>query len=198
MLADRPLRDRANGARRDKGAIKMMRTEGEESGGGEMRGRPGRYNVQPPMSLTRPEVMRGPRFTSTGPRAGTPAPRLIRFPVGPATLWRRVQSVRNGFGGSLSKFGPLDEEDAVPMVRKADAREMRWRPSRYTVQPPMSLSRPEVMRGPRFTSTGPVQEPPPPRLIGFPVGPAVLWASAEPVRWVQGAFKFRPLDFGPR
>jgi hypothetical protein len=38
---------------------------------------------------------------------------------------------------------------------------MRGRPSRYNVQPPMSLTRPEVMRGPRFTSTGPVQEPPP-------------------------------------
>ena len=41
---------------------------------------------------------------------------------------------------------------------------MRWRPSRYNV--------PDVMRGPRFTSTGPVQEPPPPRLIRFPV-----WAA---------------------
>jgi hypothetical protein len=61
------------------------------------------------------------------------------------------------------------------------------------------LTRPEVMRGPRFTSTGPRQEPPPPRLIHFPVGPAVLWASAERVRWVQGELlKFRPLDFGPR
>jgi hypothetical protein len=75
---------------------------------------------------------------------------------------------------------------------------MRGRPSRYTVQPPMSLIRPEVMRGPRFTSTGPVQEPPPPRLLRFPVGPAVLWTSEEPVRWVQGElFKFRPPDFGP-
>jgi hypothetical protein len=27
---------------------------------------------------------------------------------------------------------------------------------------PMSLTRPDVMRGPRFTSTGPVQEPPSP------------------------------------
>jgi hypothetical protein len=32
----------------------------------------------------------------------------------------------------------------------------------------------------------------------FPrLGPAVLWASAEPVRWVQGELlKFRPLNFG--
>jgi hypothetical protein len=45
----------------------------------------------------------------------------------------------------------------------------------------------------------PVQDPPPPRLIGFPVGPVVMWASAEPVRWVPGELlKFRPLDFGPR
>jgi hypothetical protein len=46
-----------------------------------MRGRPSRYNVQPPMSLTRPDVMRGPRFTSTGPRQEPPALQLIRFPV---------------------------------------------------------------------------------------------------------------------
>jgi hypothetical protein len=53
-------------------------------------------------------------------------------------------------------------------------------------------------RGPRFTSTGPVQEPPPLASFVSPVGPAVLWASAEPVRWVQGELlKFRPLDFGP-
>jgi transposase-like protein DUF772 len=63
------------------------------------------------------------------------------------------------------------------------------RPSRYNV--------PDVMRGPRFTSTGPVQEPPPPRLLRFPVGPAVVWASAEPVRWVQGAFKISAPRFRP-
>jgi hypothetical protein len=75
---------------------------------------------------------------------------------------------------------------------------MRGRPSRYTVQPPMSLTRPDVMRGPRFTSIGPRAGIPAPRLLRFPVGPVVLWASAEPVRWVPGELlKFRPLDFGP-
>src|ERR1700687_1689524 len=34
---------------------------------------------------------------------------------------------------------------------------MRGRPSRYTLQPPMRLTRPDVMRGPRFSSTAPVQ-----------------------------------------
>jgi hypothetical protein len=43
--------------------------------------------------------------------------------------------MRNGFGGPF-KFRPLDKDDAVPMVRKAEAREMRWPPSRYTVQRP--------------------------------------------------------------
>jgi hypothetical protein len=56
-----------------------------------MRGRPSRYNVQPPMSLTRPEVMRGPRFTSTGP-CRNPAPHLIRFPVGPFGHWLWLHS----------------------------------------------------------------------------------------------------------
>jgi hypothetical protein len=75
---------------------------------------------------------------------------------------------------------------------------MRGRPSRYNVQPPMSLTRPDVMRGPGFTSTGPVQEPSPLTSLVSPCGPANLWASAEHVRWVRGElFKFRPLDFGP-
>jgi hypothetical protein len=67
---------------------------------------------------------------------------------------------------------------------------MRGRRSRYNV--------PDVMRGPRFTSTGPRQEPSPLTSFVSPCGPAILWASAEPVRWGQGgAFKFRPPDFGP-
>jgi hypothetical protein len=99
-----------------------------------MRGPPGRYNVQPPVSLTRPEVRRGPRFTSTGPRAGTPAPHLIRFPLWEAghSVWGRVQSrCAMGSGGTFPS-SPAQ----VPMVRKADAREMRWRPGAvvYTVQ----------------------------------------------------------------
>jgi hypothetical protein len=53
--------------------------------------------------------------------------------------------------------------------------------------------------GPTIHFDRPRAGTPAPRLIGFPVGSAVLWASAEPVRWVQGKLlKFRPLDFGPR
>jgi hypothetical protein len=40
---------------------------------------------------------------------------------------------------------------------------MRGRPSRYDV--------PDVMRGPRFTSTGPVQEPPPLASLVSRLGP---------------------------
>jgi hypothetical protein len=61
-----------------------------------------------------------------------------------------------------------------------------------------SVQRTGCHEGPRLTSTGPVQESLAPRLIGFPVGPAVLWASAEPVRWVQGgAFKISAPQFRP-
>jgi hypothetical protein len=38
---------------------------------------------------------------------------------------------------------------------------MRWWPSRYTVQRPMSLNRTDVMRGPRFSSTAPCRNPRP-------------------------------------
>jgi len=91
-----------------------------------MRGRPGRYNVQPPMSLTRPDVMRGPRFTSTGPVQEPPPPRLIGFPVGPAVLWRG-QSLCDGCRGAF-KFRPLDKDDAAPRVRKADGGECEGGP----------------------------------------------------------------------
>jgi hypothetical protein len=34
----------------------------------------------------------------------------------------------DGLGAELFKFRPLDKDDALPMVRKACAGEMRWRP----------------------------------------------------------------------
>jgi hypothetical protein len=80
-----------------------------------MRGRPGRYNV--------PDVMRGPTIHFDRPRAGTLAPRLIGFPVGPAVLWASAEPVR-WVQGELSNFGPPisapDKDDAVPRVRKAE------------------------------------------------------------------------------
>jgi hypothetical protein len=49
---------------------------------------------------------------------------------------------------------------------------MRGRPGRYNV--------PEVMRGPRFTSTGPVQEPPPLASLVSQLGPPFCGPRAEP------------------
>jgi hypothetical protein len=71
-----------------------------------MRGRPGRYTVQPPMSLTRPDVMRGPRFTSTGPRAGNPRPLAsLVSRLGPP-FCGRVQSLCHGCEGSAVQICP--------------------------------------------------------------------------------------------
>ncbi len=51
----------------------------------------------------------------------------------------------------------------------------------------------------QFSSTAPGRNPRPLASFVSRFGPVVLWASAEPVRWVQGELlKFRPLDFGPR
>ena len=60
---------------------------------------------------------------------------------------------------------------------------MRWPPSRYTIQRPMSLTRPDVMRGPRFTSTGPVQEPPLLTSSDFRCGPTTLRGQADAVQF---------------
>jgi hypothetical protein len=61
-----------------------------------MRGRPSRYNV--------PDVMRGPRFTSTDPRAGTSPLASLVSRLGPP-FCGRVQSLR-WVQGELSNFGP--------------------------------------------------------------------------------------------
>jgi hypothetical protein len=81
-------------------------------------------------------------FSLTDPVQESPPLTSFVSPCGPATLWGRVQSMCDGLGAEHFKFRPLDKDDALPMVRKACAGEMRWRPSRYTVQPPMSLTRP--------------------------------------------------------
>jgi hypothetical protein len=77
-----------------------------------MRGRPSRYNV--------PDVMRGPRFTSTGPVQEPPPLASFVSQLGPPFCGCRVQSMRHGFGAKPFKFRPLDKDDAVPRVRKAD------------------------------------------------------------------------------
>jgi hypothetical protein len=73
-----------------------------------------------------------------------------------------------GRGGSLSKFGPLDKDDAVPMVRKVEARESEGGPVGTTYNGPMSLTRTDVKRGPNSHRPPPAGTPAS-RLIGFPV-----------------------------
>jgi hypothetical protein len=48
--------------------------------------------------------------------------------VGPAVLWAKCRADVRWVRGELFKFRPLDKDDALPMVRKACAGEMRWRP----------------------------------------------------------------------
>jgi hypothetical protein len=124
-----------------------------------MRGRPSRYTVQPPMSLTRPDVMRGPRFTSTGPRREPPPLTSFVSPCGrPAIL-----------------CGAECRAD-VRWGEESSAWEIRWPPKsarRTTAR--WGLTRTDVMRGPRFTSTGPRAGAPVPHLIRFPV-----WARRKP------------------
>jgi hypothetical protein len=69
----------------------------------------------------------------------------------------RVQSMRDGLGAKPFKFRPLDKDDAVPRVRKAVRGRCEGGPVGTTYNRPMTLTRPDVMRGPRFTLTGPVQ-----------------------------------------
>jgi hypothetical protein len=73
---------------------------------GKCDGRPVGTQYNGPMSLTRPDVVRGPRFTSTGPVQEPPPLTSSDFRCGPATLWGRVQSMGDGCRGSSSNFGP--------------------------------------------------------------------------------------------
>jgi hypothetical protein len=80
-----------------------------------MRGRPGRYNV--------PDVMRGPRFTST-PRQEPPPLASFVSQLGPPFCGPSAEPVRWVRGGafkiSAPRFRPPDKDDVVPRVRKAD------------------------------------------------------------------------------
>jgi hypothetical protein len=117
-----------------------------------MRGRPSRYNVHRPDEPDQNRCEERAQFSSTAPgRNPHPSPHSFDR-LGPP-FCGRVQSLCDGLGAeafqiSAPRFRPLDKDDAVPTVRKADAREMRWRPSRCNVQPPMSLTRPNPRPSP--------------------------------------------------
>jgi hypothetical protein len=113
------------------------------------------------------------------------------FRCGPANLWGQVQSrCAMGSGAEPFKFRPPSIKSAPSIKDDATHGEESG-----GVGAAMALG---VYVVPILFDRPPCRNPAP-RLIRFPVGPAVLWASAEPVRWVQGELlKFRPLDFGPR
>ena len=101
-----------------------------------------------------------------------------------------------GAGGAFQISAPSIKDDAVPTVRKAEAREMRWRPSRYNVQPPGEPEQTGCHEGPTILRPPPAGTPAP-HLIRFRVlGPPFGGASAEAECDGCGAkpFKIRPLD----
>jgi len=116
------------------------------------------------------------------PPAGSPAPRLIRFPVGPAVLWvpsaEHAQWVRGeAFQISAPSISAPDKDDAVPRVRKAVRGRCDGRPAvgpgwnRYSVQRSLRwMSGTDVRWDPQFCSTAPAQDPPVPPPSDFPVG----------------------------
>jgi hypothetical protein len=113
----------------------------------------------------------GPTILFTPP-AGSPAPRLIRSPVGPPFCDCRVQSMRNGCGAKPLRFRPLDKDDAVPRVRKADGGKCDGGPGRNrdTVQRSLRwLSRADV-RWAHDSVRPPTAGSRAPRLIRFLVG----------------------------
>ena len=107
---------------------------------------------------------------------------LQSFPFGPATLWRRVQSRCAMGAGGTSQLSP---NDAVTRMRgKCDGG-----PDGTPYNGPMSLTRPDVVWGPRFTSTAPCRSPrPSPHRIPLWAGHS-MGASAEHVRWVRRSFQ---------
>ena len=100
-----------------------------------------------PMGPDQTECHEGPRIQFDRPRAGTPPLTSSDFRCGPATLRGRVQSMCDGFGGAF-KFRPLDKDDAVPRVRKAEEWELRRPWPSVHVQRRCAPTRPNVKRGP--------------------------------------------------
>jgi hypothetical protein len=100
----------------------------------------------------------------------------------------------DGLGAELFKFRPLDKDDALPMVRKACAEGNAMAARRAagvgigTTYNARYAGGAEPLSGGAHDSVRPPPAgSPAPRLIGFPVGPAVLWVpSAEHAPWVRG------------
>jgi hypothetical protein len=138
-------------------------------------------------------MSRGPTILFDRPPAEPSPPRLLRFPVGPVVVWVPSAEPVRWVQGELSNFGPWisapDKDGCGTEGEESGRREMRAARSVHCT----TAGEPDQTgchEGPTLHFDRP---------LGFPVGPAVLWASAEPVRWVQGELlKFRPLDFGPR
>ena len=148
---------------------------------------------------TRTEVKRGPNSLRP-PRAGTPVPPPSDFPLGPPLCGASAEPRCDGrwCDGIFQRSWAGRWRTS----KKQRSMEKGW-PSASgrrmgigtPYKGPMSLTRLDVMRGPGFTSTGPVQEPPPLTSSDFPCGPATLWGRVQSMcDGFGGAFKFRPLD----
>jgi hypothetical protein len=105
-----------------------------------------------------------------------------------------VQRMCDGFGGAF-KFRPLDKDDAVPRVRKAEEWELRRPWPSVHVQRRCAPTRTECEERAQFSSTAPCRNPRPSPHSFSSVGPAIVWNRVQSrVRWLGGHFKFRPLD----
>jgi hypothetical protein len=182
---------------------------------GEMRwrpgGRPGSESVHSTTLATLAEQNRcqvGPTILFDRPRQDPPTPRFNRSPVGPPLCGDQCRAeVRRVGGRSFSnfvpRFRPLDKDDALPMVRKACAGEMRWRPggrpgseSVHSTTLATLAEQNRCQVGPTILFDRPGRIPP---LLGSPVGPPLCGdqCRAEVRRVGGGAFQISPLDFGP-
>ena len=131
--------------------------------------------------LTRTECQVGPKILVDRPVPEPPPLTSSDFPCGPATLRGRVQSMSDGFGGAF-KFRPLDKDDAVPRVRKAEEWELRRPWPSVHVQRRCAPTRPNVKRGPN--------SPRPPR-AGTPALPLIRFrVLGRPGRTGSGSRTF--------
>jgi hypothetical protein len=95
------------------------------------------------------------------PAAREPPPLTsLVSPCGPANLWAKCRPWAIG-AGELFKFRPLDKDDAVPTVRKADGGKCEGGPVGTTYNGPMGPDQNRCEERAQFSSTAPGRNPHP-------------------------------------
>jgi hypothetical protein len=135
----------------------------------------------------------GPRILFDRPGPGTPTPHFVRFLLGPATRWRRVQ--RRWGDGWGRNFSTVARRQVLTLKRRRSEREMRRRPGGGCVSRTTADTLAEQNRchaGPRILFDRPRPGTPTHTSFHFPFGPATRWRRVQSRGAMRAGKLFKP------